>query len=239
MKTDELIDNLASDCQPVEPLRITAGQFLMALSLSLLWMLLGVAVTAYFSPTVRESLFRMSGLFSLLEWILFLLLGMWAFFLARGTIFPGSDRPVLRWSLFALVTLSIIGVSALSYFQWSRGFYDPHALAPGCSGLMIVFALMPAVLLFRFLRKSVCMSFRNSISVSFLAVAFLAGSGVAFVCPDDHAIHVLVSHLLPVGLGLVLAILVGAYLDRRNNKEFERYFDEITSDGLDESEEIR
>ncbi|MCB1139662.1 MAG: DUF1109 family protein [Leptospiraceae bacterium] len=233
MKTDELIETLSSDCRPVEPMRITGRQVFLALALSLMWMLLGVVVTAYFSPAVRESIFRMNGFFALAEGLLFLLLGMWAFFLARGTVFPGSDHPWLRWSLFALVTLAILGVSALSYYQWSVGVHDPHAASPGCSGLMFLFALAPAVLLYRFLRRCYCISFRNSIVLAFLATAFLAGSGVAFVCPDDQAIHVLISHLLPVALGLVLAIAVGSLMDRRNRQDFDRYFNDVTSDGLD------
>ncbi|MBI41723.1 MAG: hypothetical protein CMF59_19180 [Leptospiraceae bacterium] len=228
MKTPDLIDTLSSDCNPVNPVRITGKQFFFALLLSLLWMLLGVGVLALISPALRESLFQVSGLFALLEWSLFLFLGLWAFFLARGSIFPGADRPWLRWVLFGLIVVAIASLSTVSYLQWSHGVRDPHAAAAGCSGLMVVFALAPAVLLFRFLRKSVCLSFKYSLSVSFLAVAFLAGSGVAFVCPDDHASHVLISHLLPVAVGLILAVIVGGILDRRNRSEFERYFDQVT-----------
>ena len=61
-----------------------------------------------------------------------------------------------------------------------------------------------------------------------MAAAFLAGSGVAFVCPDDHAIHVLISHLLPVAVGMILAAFVGSILDKRNRREFEQYFDRVT-----------
>ncbi|MEQ8351601.1 MAG: NrsF family protein [Leptospiraceae bacterium] len=228
MKTPDLIETLSSDCNPVKPVRITGKQFFVALFLSLLWMLLGVAVLASVSPALRQSLFQVSGLFSILEWVLFLFLGLWAFFLARGSIFPGSDRPVLRWVLFGIVVLAIAALSTLSYWQWTQGVRDPHAASFGCTGLIVLFALVPAVLLFRFLRRSVCLSFKNSISISFLAVAFLAGSGAAFVCPDDHASHMLISHILPVALGLILAVIVGGILDRRNRNEFERYFDRVT-----------
>ena len=228
MKTNELIETLSSDCTPVEPVRITGKQFFFALFLSLLWMLLGVGILAIFFPSLRQTWLKGAGIFALLEWALFLFLGLWAFFLARGTIFPGEDRPVMRRVLFGLVVIAIAALSGISYWQWSQGVHDPHATSMGCTGLMGGFALAPAALLYRFLRKSVCLSFKASLSVTFLAAAFLAGSGVAFVCPDDHAIHVLISHLLPVAVGMILAAFVGSILDKRNRREFEQYFDRVT-----------
>ncbi|MCB1304604.1 MAG: DUF1109 family protein [Leptospiraceae bacterium] len=228
MKTNELINNLASRCDPVRPVRITARQMVLALGLSLLWMMLGVALLAAAFPGFRKSVLELQGATAMLEWLLFLMLGLWAFFLARGTIFPGTDRPLFRWALFVAVVLGTVGLSLVSYWQWSHGNADPHAMSPGCSVVMIVFSLVPAFFFYRFLRRSVCLSFVSSITISFLSVAFLAGSGTAFVCPDNHAMHMLFSHVLPMAVGLVLAVALGYTLDRRNRNEFEHYFEDIT-----------
>lgn len=215
LSTDQLIDRLAGDLKPVQPVKLRA-------SATVIWILAIFAMTG--ALVAMTGHLRADVLIGPMPARLILgVLGSILTVAAAGTGFvrllvPG--RPVPRPILFILGVGLLQMMWSIVAAGWTTAGWDLHSFAGldvgggvPCTAIQSVYAVVLAIpLIFGAKRYAPTKLLPLGLFIGFMAVA--AGFGGLLVhCPSDDVVHLAVYHLLPavvlsIGAGGLVAALV-------------------------------
>jgi len=199
VKTEELIQDLAAQLQPVKPLRHPLARFGRWAAVTAAWVAVGVAAIG-----VRADLAAMAHAPAFLLYVaLTVALGAATTLAAFTASVPGRTS---RWWTFAPSAVIASGLLLVVLGVLSAG--DGYAGAGvKCVRNLLALSVPPGLLLCLMLRRAAPLDGRAIGALAAVGVAALAHAGTRFVCRNDGALHLLVWHcgfvLLLGGLGIL------------------------------------
>jgi hypothetical protein len=198
--TDDLILTLAADAAPVAPLpsvETRLGRWLPVAvgSAAIFAVIFGVrrdlgdalSRPAFVFPEVLAGITILAALVAALQLSVPDARNRW-----RGA---GAAAAVAVWLGLLLLTSAAAGVSPAAVAR------EPWHLA--CLVRVLVMSIVPTGFLVKFVLAGYPLSPGRAVTLAALAGGALAAAAVAFVCPIDRPVHVLVSHVAP---GLAMAV---------------------------------
>jgi hypothetical protein len=213
-QTDDLIVALAADAAPVAPLpsieaRLGRWMPVAVGSAAILALVFGVRrdLSAAFSrpafvfPEVLAGLTAMAALVAALQLSVPDARNRW-----RGI---GAAAFVPVWVGLLLLTSAAVGVPPAAVAR------EPWHVA--CLVRVLAMSIVPTGLLIKFVLAGYPLSPGRAITLAALAGGAFAAGAVAFVCPIDRPVHLLVSHVAPglaLAAGGALALLPAALVRR-------------------------
>jgi hypothetical protein len=212
VKTDELIERLVADAQPVQPLAPPARRAVWWTAAALATAAAGVL---YFG--VRGDLADMWRDPMLLSRLALLAATLWlAVTTAMRLAVPGEEpRAWARWwplvALGALVSLSA-GEVVAGAVSGAVGAPMRHWM---CVRKVMFVGMLPAVLAVVLIRQAAPLEPRWTALLGLLAAGAAGALTSEMACPIHAPIHVFLWHILPVGAFALIGAAVGALLWRR------------------------
>jgi hypothetical protein len=213
MRTEDLITGLAADAVAVERLEPPAVLLVRWLAAAILAVAAGVALFGA-RPDAIESFTR--GEYLAL-WLATISTGAIAGACAWMSAVPGAG-PDRQWTAFlwlAAATWAALLVARLvpaGSIATQIGREPVHA---GCVAQILAMAALPALLLYRPLRRAAPLAASRTGVFASLAALSLAAAGSQVVCPIDSAAHQLPMHFVPtIGMALVSVTAAHALLGR-------------------------
>jgi hypothetical protein len=208
--SDDLIERLVLDLQPVKRLRSPALRTIQFACLAIAAVAAAVsfgALRADLAAKVRDpSYLAESGL-------LFVLFGGATFAALRSGV-PGAKlgSASLLVGLSASAWLLIVG----AHYHSPPGAID---LASGlaCLRRTLVLGALPACGLLAMMRRSAPLATGTSGSLVMISAGALAVLGTRILCAKDDAVHVLAWHIAPIALLALLGWFVGRAWQHRDN----------------------
>ncbi len=207
MKTDQLINILSTNLEPVKP-----GQIAKTLALALV-----VGGTAAFCVMLSTVGLRNGQTFSLhflTAKLLFTLslLGMGTLLLARLARPGRSEKKLSMLTFLPFLVIAITGAVALGFenpMMWGRMLLGMNWGT--CLLCIPFFAVVPFVALIWFLRKGAPTDLRRTGAIAGLVAGALGATAYAFHCPDDSIPFIAVWY----GAMIALCAFVGSLLGPR------------------------
>jgi hypothetical protein len=203
MKTDDLIDNLTKDHKKVEVVVFNSWT-IFKLSLSILFSVGAAVAILGLRFDIQSQLHRTHFL---VESLVLLVLAVLSCASALLLSIPGQQTKVLRrlpiLTLFAWLGLLIYAATRYPYLPAGWGF--------ACVADIVGLSIVPAGLLFYFIRKAAPLKRDRIGFLILLSAASYGAFGTQLICYISSPLHLLVWHLLPT----VLIAFLGIYLGRR------------------------
>lgn len=206
MRTQELIDRLVADVEPVKPLLSPARRAVVWSVVAGICVILGVlyfglrrdAAEAWYSTAVVLRLVLLAAT----AWL--------AVVTAFRLSVPGHDsRAWSRWWPLALVGVLVALVCAEVIVGVVMGDTDSPLRAWRCVRKVAFVGAIPAVLAVVFIQRA------NALDPRWAALLGVLGAGAAgaltseLACPIHAPIHILLWHILPVAASAVIGALLG------------------------------
>ena len=210
MKSEELIQNLVADLEPVKPLSSVPRRLAAWTATALLSVVAGVALIG-----LRSDLHAVvHGEMFMLETLLIAFAAVFSAASAFVLSVPRSERQ-MRHKLMALAPV-MFWIMYLVFEQLSGGVRseDVIPMAAGCAGKVGIFGIVPGIVIFFMIRQAAPTDLGWSGFLASVAVLSVGCMTLQFVCPDYGALHVLLWHALPIlvlGLG---GIFLGKWILR-------------------------
>jgi hypothetical protein len=206
MKTDELIQQLAGNAQPVKRLKPLGQRFVMWLVIS--WVYIGIIMYFFGIRDDAGSMLRNPMFFT--QATLLLVLGVTAGYAAFQISVPDGT---LSLPLVGLVIGSaMVSMVLLSYEACTTsGCAAGHGLE--CSLHIAMLGIIPAMALFLMLKRSAPSRRLWAGALMGLAMIGLSAAALQFACGNSDPLHLLVWHWLPgllfvsVGVGMASRLL--------------------------------
>lgn len=203
MKTTELIHNLSAQLKPLQTVKFTAWDFMKVLTAGLFCVLASVFILGLRTDLSEKML---SPRF-ILEGIGLAALAVLSILAAFRLSIPSErQRHMFRIPLavFSLILLS----SVYSFFVYAHPLlYFGHGFA--CVSKIGAVSILPAAILFYFVRKAAVLKRKAVGVVILLSGAAFGLLGVHLTCSDSTALHIVLWHVVPaialMGLGAFLA----------------------------------
>lgn len=216
MRTDELIQRLAADARPVQPLprlsrRIAGWAVLTAVSFGVVLIVMGARRDLAAAVTERD--FQ-------LEAALLLLTGISAAVGALVMSVPGGERTrLVRWVPVVAAVASVLWVvGELAMAAATGGPVGRIGLAWPCVLKTTSIAAVPGAALFVMVRRAAPLHASWVGLLAVLATAAVGVLGANVICPNDRPLHMLVWHVAPLILFAAAGAALGTWLlrwDRR------------------------
>ena len=209
MRTDELIQQLAGDLEPVRPLRpiavrVAAWLALAAGSLAMVMFLMGV----------RRELGDASDRADFaVEALLLLVTALSAATGALVISVPGAERSrLVRWlPLIAAIGCVVWAAGELVFAAATGATTGRLTFAWHCVYKTTSVAAVPGVALFLMVRRAAPMHAVWAGVLSVLATTAVGVLGANIICPNDRPLHMLLWHVTP----LILFAALGGWLGSR------------------------
>ena len=208
MRTEDLIEKISEDLNPVESIRSPIRMAFLVIFLGLLAALLSL-VFLHIRPDLYESLHRGPFLFSTIGLLASAVLMSLA---SAFSGFPGraAQRPSLLIAGFTLVYLVVSLLFWGATEPLGEGLGKVTHAGRSCSASALVMGIVPFFVLGFWLKKLAPPHPALSGALVGLASASLGGAVLSFNCPNDHPDHLLNWHIaLPMGVFLVLGAASG------------------------------
>ena len=210
MRTEDLIQELASDARPVTRLqpvarRLLAWVVLAAVSFAVVLFLMGVRRELGDSGDRADFAF---------EAALLIITAMSAAVGALVISVPGAERsPLVRWAPIVAATASVL---------WAAGELV-YAAATGAPTGRLTFAwhcvyktscvgAVPGIALFLMVRRAAPTRAMWAGLLAVLATAAVGVLGANVICPNDRPLHMLLWHVAPLMLFAAIGAALGAWL---------------------------
>ena len=209
MKTDELIERLVQDSEPVSRLRPPSTR-------AAIWFALGIPsvalVVLVMSP--RSDLFaKLSDPAYLIEQSAALATGITVVLAAFASIVPGFDRRYLLLPVFPFVIwFGSLGLGCIQ--SWLQFGPDGLSLQPDwfCFPAIVLVGMVPAITMAVMLRRGAPLTPHLTTALGGLAAAGLGNFGLRLFHPQDASIMVLVWQMGTVFVLTALAGWAGRFL---------------------------
>lgn len=204
MKTDDLIKNLASDAEPVKPIK-PLRDFTLWLSVTI-----GLTLLLSCSLGLRSDLFsKLSSTLFLLEIFFALSTGVLAALAANWLSVP--DIRQQKW-VVALPFIPLFGLCAVATYDFSLApSFDIVRSAYAVVDMLTV-AIVPAVILFTMLRKAATTHRWAASIMAIMAVSSFGYVASRLVCRVDEPGQIFTCHLTPMFIIGVIGALFGVRL---------------------------
>lgn len=208
MDTEEFIERLAANLQPVRQLRPPWARALLWMGIALpyvaavVWTKLMMVDTSQVSADVRFMIEQAATLATALT----------AAIAAFRSVIPGFDRRILLLPLAPLgLWLASVGQGCVQ--DWVRLGADGLTIRPDwdCFPMATIIGIVPAAAIVAMLRRGLPLHPRLTLALAALAVASVANFGLQFAHTRDASIMILTWHL---GAAVVLSTL-GGWLGER------------------------
>lgn len=206
MKTNNLINELTRNLQPVKKVSDPKISFLKWLSISFLC--LGVGLLFFgVRDDLQNAIYRLEFSIQLLDTIALALLSAFSAFLLS---IPDKKHPIIETLplMSGLLWLTLI-IFALINAETIRG-----GLGLNCLKEIVILAVFPAAALFSIIMHAAPLNKSKVGLLVLLSAAGLGAFGTQLICVNDDPLHVLLWHFTPVvGIGLI-GMFVGSILFR-------------------------
>ena len=203
MKTDELLEKLATNLAPISKVRSLKRTWVVVFLSSLA----AVAVFLVIHPLRGQLGLALHEGPLLLESVLLVLSASFISALAVSLGFPGHSyqKPLLVLSGSSLALL----LGYLVFANFSEGSLPSLEPEINCSEIVVTLSLIPSALSFILIRRLFSTKPRISAWSIGLFSVLLSAAALGFVCPNGHRMHLLVWHLgLPAAaFSLILPFL--------------------------------
>lgn len=212
VQTDELIQELVSDAQPVQRLRpiavrVAGWAALAAVSLGVVMMLMGVRRDLGDAFDKADFAFQAA---------LLILTALSAAVGALVVSVPGAERTAwVRWAPIAAGVACVLwvagelGLAAATGAPTGRLTFAWHCVYKTAS-----VAAVPGVALFLMVRQAAPLRAAWAGLLAVLATAAVGVLGANSICPIDRPLHMLVWHVAPLMLFAALGAALGTWLLR-------------------------
>jgi hypothetical protein len=210
MKTDQLIDILSTNLEPVKRRQ-------MRKTLALALIVGGTGAFCVMLGTVGLRPDGMAHLTFLVVRLLFTLslMVMGATLLARLARPGQSGRKLLKLTLFPFLVIVAAGAIALGFenpMAWGRMLVGMNWMT--CLLCIPLFAILPFIALIWFLRRGAPTNLRSTGAIAGLVAGALGAMAYAFHCPDDFVPFIAVWYGAMIGLCALIGTLLGPRLLR-------------------------
>jgi hypothetical protein len=215
MRTELLIQKLASDLPPVRPLGRPITRLAQWLFITSVLICLAVFLSGS-RPDIAAAVVQPAFL---LRTLLILGIGAAAAFAALSFSIPGDSE---RWPILASVAGIAVFLGLLAFTLFSEGSFVP---GPGkiCLRNVVGLGIVTGAILCGMLRQAAPLKAGLVGLLASLGAAALANFGTQFICRHDSPAHLLVWHILPVaalcGAGIVAGRLLFRWNDQRRKAE--------------------
>jgi hypothetical protein len=216
VRTDELIEQLAADAEPVQRLRpvavrVAGWSVLAAVSLGAVMMLMGVR------RDLGDALDQADFAF---EAALLIVTALSAAVGALVVSIPGAERTTLvRWApVIAGVSCVLWAVGELMMASATGAPTGRLTFAWHCVYKTASVAAAPGVALFLMVRKAAPLRAGWAGLLAVLATAAVGVLGANAICPNDRPLHMLLWHVAPLMLFAAIGVGLGTWLLRYDGK---------------------
>jgi hypothetical protein len=192
MNTESVIQELVTQCQPIEPLKPPAIRFSQWAISALVLIFVGVTILR----PPNEIWARVNDPSFVVTALAMLSLALISTFSAFVLTIP-DDRN-RRFDLFPMGTV-IVSFMLVGYLLLTSNVADSHP-SYICVLRIIGLSVLPAALLFQMLRRAAPLRPGLTGLLAVLGSLSFSEIGVQFLCLNSLGSHVLVWHLLPIGL---------------------------------------
>lgn len=190
MKTDSLIEELASSAAPVKLASPPYLQLATWLALAILYVGAGVALIGKRPHNVEE----LSNFGFAMQFFLPLLLSLAS---AASAFTLGIPNRKNYWP--AIAPLSALAACAISLVYLISSSQEAHAgTGLNCLRNMVVLSLPPALLLCFLIQRASPLQVKMVGILAAFGASALACSATRFICPNEDALHFFVWHFVPV-----------------------------------------
>ena len=210
MRTEDLIQELARDAQPVTPVppiarRLLGWVVLAAVSFGVVLFLMGVR------RDLGDSSDRIDFAF---EAALLIITALSAAVGALTVSVPGAERsPLVRWAPVIAAAASIVWAAGELVYAAATGAPTGRlTFAWHCVYKTSAVGAVPGVALFLMVRRAAPMHAAWAGLLAVLATAAVGVLGANTICPNDRPLHMLLWHVTPLMLFAALGAALGTWL---------------------------
>lgn len=203
MNTERLIEKIIADNTPVRQTPAPTTSLVLWIMTATLSVGAGVALMG-----VRENIHLIwSEGRNVVQLVLTFFMAVVSAASAIYLSIPGGEKRHLSWLPFVSMALWVF-VLAVSLFLDGEG--QPHT-GFSCVANIVLLGVLPGVALFAVIRRGFTLDSGRTGLIMLLGIAASGVTGIQFLCSDDHPLHAILWHFLPVvGLGIL-----GVYIGRR------------------------
>ncbi len=206
MKTEDLVNQLTNNLEPVKTLETPVKRLIRWLCVSALCIAVGIFVMGLRHDFSEAS----SSIRFWLETILILASAISAALAAFILSVPGNNKKQLKFIPFCCIALWAATAVVLSLRQFGEA---AHGFSAGsgmpCMSSIYILAVVPGAVLFAMICHAAPLNKPWVGILCVIAATALGALGLQFVCGASGPMHILVWHLLPVLVIGLLGIWLG------------------------------